>query len=150
MTMLKGNPNFQGILDWIIQILHIIIAGSNTKILKTHRILNKILFSLCPSLCLPDLCFLSPQWQSFFISWTQYSANFKRQVIICAIYSFVFWFENDFLQVKPARYHCFHKELCLQWLQFTLWFHVFNYRMSIQIFLFYKFFCTNLAWIKNS
>ena len=30
----------------------IIIAGSNTKILKTHGLLNKILFSLCPSLCL--------------------------------------------------------------------------------------------------
>ena len=29
-------------------------------------------------------------------------------------------------------------------------FHVFNYRTSIQIFLFYKLFCTNLAWIKNS
>ena len=27
-------------------------------------------------------------------------------------------------------------------------FHVFNYRMSIQIFLLFKFLCTNLAWIK--
>ena len=29
-------------------------------------------------------------------------------------------------------------------------FHVFSYRKSIQIFLFYKFFCTNLVWTRNS
>ena len=33
----------------------IIIAGSNTKISKTHRSLNKIFFSLCLSLCLLQL-----------------------------------------------------------------------------------------------
>ena len=29
-----------------------IIAGTNTKVLKTHGLLNKILFSICHSLCL--------------------------------------------------------------------------------------------------
>ena len=37
----------------------IIITGSNIKISKTHRLLNKILLSLCPSLCLLRLVLLS-------------------------------------------------------------------------------------------
>ena len=31
----------------------------------------------------------------------------------CCIYGFIFQFENDFLQVKPARYHCLHKKTVL-------------------------------------
>ena len=74
---LKGNLNFQGILNWILQIL-LIIAVSNTKLSKTHSLLNKILLSLSAllSVCC-GLCFLYlSQRQMFFSSWTQYSAKF--------------------------------------------------------------------------
>ena len=47
----KGNPNLQGLLDWILQILHHYYRKRHKKV-KTHGLLNKILFSLCPSLCL--------------------------------------------------------------------------------------------------
>ena len=50
-TYFKGNPNFQGILNWILQILHYYCRKQQKK-LKTHWLLNKILFSFCPFLCL--------------------------------------------------------------------------------------------------
>ena len=86
------------------------IAGSNTEISKTHKLLKKILFFLCPSLCLLRLF---RDFIAFFaflnlISWT------KSQWIIRAVSSFIFWLENCFLHVKPARYHSLHKKLCLQ------------------------------------
>ena len=63
------------------------LAGKQHKNIETHRLLNKVLFSLCPSLCFATsapCCLL--QWQSFFIYWTQYSANFK-----CHKWSFVLY-----------------------------------------------------------
>ena len=91
----------------------IIIAGSKTKIFKTHRLLNKILFSLCPFLCLLQLVLPVAFLNGRVFSFLEYSTQMS-QVIIRVVYSFVFWFENGFLQVKPARYHCLHKKLCLQ------------------------------------
>ena len=59
-------------LNWILQILHT-VAVSNTKILKTHRLLNKMLLdylSLLFSLFSATCCFLSlSQRQSFFQFW---------------------------------------------------------------------------------
>ena len=89
----------------------IIIAGRNTKISKTHRLLNRILFSLCLSLCLMGL--VLPVAEFFHFLDTVLREFYTSQVIICTVYSFVFWFKNSFLQVKQARYHtaCI-KKLC--------------------------------------
>ena len=75
-TSLKGNPNFQDILDWVLQILN---YYCNKKISKLRIIeQNLVLFfpfslftATCASCCLP-------QRQCFLITWAQYSANFKR------------------------------------------------------------------------
>ena len=48
-SKLKGNPNSQDILTESYK-YYIIITVSNTKISKTHRLLNKILLSLSLSL----------------------------------------------------------------------------------------------------
>ena len=87
IILLKGNPKFQGTLNWILQIL-LITAVSNTKISKTYSLLNKILLSLSILLSVYcDLCFLPlSQRQMFFSSWTQCTAKFQTsQVIIRAI-----------------------------------------------------------------
>ena len=81
---LKGNPNFQGILDWILQILYYYWRQhkniENSRITEQNLVLS-LPFSLFTATCAS--CRL-PQWQSFFISWTQYSAMFK-----CHKWSFV-------------------------------------------------------------
>ena len=53
----KGNPNFQGILNWIL-ILHIMhyYCRKQHKISKTHRLMDKMLMSLCPSLFTATCC----------------------------------------------------------------------------------------------
>ena len=60
----------------------IIVAGSNTKILKIHSLLNKMLLSLSATFSVYcDSCLLRlSQWQNFFSSWTvgQSSAEFLR------------------------------------------------------------------------
>ena len=63
----KGNPNFQGILTESYKYC-IIIAGSNIKTSKTHRLLNKMVSSLSAPLSVYcDLCFFClPQQPSFF------------------------------------------------------------------------------------
>ena len=75
----KGNPNFQGILDWILQILHYYCRKQhknieNSRIIEQNLVLS-LPFSLFTAACAS--CRLL-QRQNFFISWTQYSANFKR------------------------------------------------------------------------
>ena len=75
----KGNPNFQDILNWILQILHYYCRKQHKNI-KNSRIIEQNLvlsfpFSLFTATCAS--CRL-PQRQNFFISWTKYFANFKR------------------------------------------------------------------------
>ena len=59
---------------------------------------------LCPSLCLLPLAHPSPSAKAEFLQFLDKVLHqFKTyQVIICAVYSFVFWFENGVLQVKPS------------------------------------------------
>ena len=76
---LKGNPNFQDILNWILQILHYYCRKQHKNI-KNSRIIEQNLvlsfpFSLFTVTCAS--CRL-PQWQNFLISSTKYFANFKR------------------------------------------------------------------------
>ena len=74
--IIKGKPNFQGTSNWSYKYC-ITITGSNTKIPKTHTLLNKMLLSLSALLSVYcDLRFLRlPQRQSFFSSWAQYSTK---------------------------------------------------------------------------
>ena len=80
LWILKGKSNFQGILNWILQIFHYYCRKQHKNI-KNWQIVEQNLvlslpFSLFTMTCAP--CQL-PQWQSFFISWTQYSASFKHR-----------------------------------------------------------------------
>ena len=71
-----------------------------------------------------DLRFLRlPQRQGIFSSWTQF---WTSQVIIRAVYSFIFCFEISFSKLSLAKYHCLHKK--------TYIFYVFSYhKTSLQI-----------------
>ena len=148
MYWVKGNPDFHSILNWILQILHYYCRKQHKNIKNSQMVEQNLVFFLLFS-C--GFCFLLPfSMAEFFISWTQYYMNSKSlpQVIIFAIGIVLFsGLKMIFSKLNQLRYHCLYKKLCL--LQFKL-FHVFNYRVSIQIFLSYKFFCTNLAWIRNS
>ena len=100
--LFSGNPNFQGILNWMLQILYYYCRKQHKNI-KNSQIIEQNLvlffpFSLFTVICAS--CHL-PQGQNFFISWTKYFANFKchQRSLLLYIYSFVFWFENDFHQV---------------------------------------------------
>ena len=80
----------------------IIIAGSNTEISKTHRLLNKILLSLhlYPSICLLRLALPSPSWQqSFFSSLSVTSDHFIVSL---------FWFEMVFSKLSLPNCHFLH------------------------------------------
>ena len=81
----KGNPNFQDILNWILQILNYYCRKQHKKIKKSwiieQNLVLSFLFSLftatCASCCLP-------QQKNVFISWIKYFADFK-----CHKWSFV-------------------------------------------------------------
>ena len=80
IVLLKGNSNFQDILNWILQILHYYYCRKQHKNIKNSRIIEQNLvlsfpFSLFTATC--TSCHL-PQRQNFFIFWTKYFANFKR------------------------------------------------------------------------
>ena len=93
-----------------------IIAGSNTKILKTYRLLNKMLSLFALPSAYWDLHFLHlPQRQSFFSSWTQYSVNFKRHKWSYVPYIFSFsGLKMAFSKLSLAKNYCLHKQSCLQ------------------------------------
>ena len=74
----KGNPNFQGILNWIQQ-LHYYCRQKHKNIKNSQIIEQNLVLSLPFSLFTATYasCHL-PQPQRFFISWTQYPANLKH------------------------------------------------------------------------
>ena len=94
--ILKGNPNFQGILNWIIQILHYYCRKQHKNIENSWIIEQNVAISLSAlhsAYCnMHFLCF--PQRQGIFSSWTQ---SWTSQLIISGVYSFIFCFENSFL-----------------------------------------------------
>ena len=129
----------------------IIMAGSNTKISKIHGLLNKILFCFCPSPYLQRLvlsvAFLNG---SFFISWTQYSANVKRHKwsFVSCIVSFsglkmVFSKLNQ-LDVIACIKNCVHNSFDLSYFMSSVIEHLYKSFSLID-----KFFCTNLALMKK-
>ena len=84
-TKIKWNPNFQDILNWILQILYYYCRKYTTqkyqKLTDYWTLVFSFHFSLFTATC--AFCRL-PQRQNFFISWTKYFANFK-----CHKWSFV-------------------------------------------------------------
>ena len=58
--LFKGNPNFQGALIWILQILDYYCRKQHKNIKNSQIIEQNIVISLCPSLCLLQLTFPSP------------------------------------------------------------------------------------------
>ena len=52
-TWIKGNPNSQGILNWIIQILHYYYRKQHKNIENSQIIKQNLVYSLSLSLCLP-------------------------------------------------------------------------------------------------
>ena len=85
--VVQGNTNFQGILDWILQILHYYCRKQHKNV-KNSQIIEQNLvlflpFSLFTATC--SSCHL-PWRQSFSISWTQYSVNFKRHTWSFVLY----------------------------------------------------------------
>ena len=58
--LLKGNPNIQSILNWIIQILHYNCRNQHKNIKNSRIIEENVAISLCSSVCLLRLAFLSP------------------------------------------------------------------------------------------
>ena len=78
------------------------------KTSKTHRLLNKVLLSLTALLSVYcDLCLLHlPQQKLFSVLGHSTPRNHVKiwtlNVVICAKNTFIFWFENGFLQVKPS------------------------------------------------
>ena len=95
----KGNPNFQGILSWILQILHYYCRKQHKNIENSQINEQNVVLSLCPSLftatCAP-FTFISNRVFSVPVH-SIYSAKLCRILNIS-----ISWFENVFLQVKPS------------------------------------------------
>ena len=71
---LKGNPNFQGILGWILQILHYYFRKQNKNIENSWIIEQNLTLSLPFSLfTVTCASYRLPQWQSF--SFLQHSTS---------------------------------------------------------------------------
>ena len=58
----KGNPNYQGILNWILQILHYHCSKQHKNIENLLFIKQNIVISCCRSLCLLRLVLPSSFW----------------------------------------------------------------------------------------
>ena len=62
----KGNPNSQGILNWIIQILHYYCRKQDKDLENSQIIEQNVVISLCPFLCLLRLVLPLPSWAAEF------------------------------------------------------------------------------------
>ena len=99
-VFLKGNPNHQGMLSWIIQIYHYYCRKQYKNIKNSQRLLSKIFFSPCLSLCLLQLVLPVTFLNGRILNVTSDHS--------CRIY-FHFLFENGFLQ----DCHYLHKKNCV-------------------------------------
>ena len=89
--LFSGNSNFQGIWNWMLQILYYYCRKQHKNI-KNSQIIEQNLvlffpFSLFTVICAS--CHL-PQGQNFFISWTKYFANFKCHQRTLVLYIVLF------------------------------------------------------------
>ena len=121
-ALLKGNRNFQGMLNWIIQMLHYHFRKQHKNIEISRTIEENGAISLCSSLCLLRLALPSPpSTQGIFSSWTQWS-------FVLYIVSFSA-LKLALCKLSLAKFRYLHKKPYI--------FHVFNYyRTFLQISLF--------------
>ena len=117
----KENPNFQSILNWIIQIMHYYCRKQHKNIGNSQIIEQNVVIYLCPSLCLLRLLLPSPSSTAEFFQFLdtvlrEYSANFKPLPPIFqqkTTHSYLFLNKNDqlphiFEQKQPIP-HFFDK-----------------------------------------
>ena len=77
------------------------------------------------------------------------TSNFK-----CQKWSFVSYIVSFsglkmvFCKLSLARYHCFHKKWVYNGFKLSYFISSIMYRTSLQIFIFYKFFSTNLSKVE--
>ena len=125
--ILKGNPNFQGILNWIIQILHYYCREQHKNIENSWVIEQNVAISLCSSHCLLQLVLPSVFLKGKVFLVLGYSLEHHKWSFVLYIVSFsaskIF-----FSKLSLSKYHCLHKKPYI--------FHVFSYhRKSLQISL---------------
>ena len=87
----KGNPNSQGISNWIIQILHYYYSKQhknieNSQIIKQNLVIFSLPFSLFTVAC-ASFTFLAAVFQFF----KRHKWSFMKYIFS------LFWFENGFL-----------------------------------------------------
>ena len=126
----KGNPNFQGILNWIIQILHYYCRKrhkniENSWIIEQNVIISlslSLLFSLLIATC-ASFAFLNG---GVFLVLGHGLERHKWSFVLYIVpFSAL---KISFSKLSLAKYHCLHKKPYI--------FHVFSYhRTSLQISL---------------
>ena len=121
MLPFKGNPNFQDIVNWILQILHYYCRKQDKNIKNSWIIQQSLVLSFhfslftatCASCCLP-------QRQNFFISWTKYFTNFKRHkwsfvLYIVSFSGFKMIFTITQLEIIACIKNCVYNDLNLHY-----------------------------------
>ena len=97
---LKGNPNSQGILNWIMETLHYYYRKQhknieNSQIIEQNLVISlSLLFSLFTTAC-ASFAFLAAEFFQFL---KRHKWSFVKYIVL------LYWFENanGFLQVKPS------------------------------------------------
>ena len=103
----KVNPNFQGILNWIIQTLHY-YCWKQHKNIENSRIIEKMLLSLCSSLCLLRLALPSSSSIAGYFQFLDTVLNVTSDQSWCIFsLSALKW---SFSKLSLAWYHCLHKK----------------------------------------
>ena len=123
LCSVKGNPNFQNILNWIIKLLHYYCRKQHKNMENSQIMEQNVVISLCPSLCFLRLEFSSPSSTAEFFQFFAHYANFKRRKWSFVLYIVSFsGSKMAFSMLSLAKYHCLHKKrvysnfnlLCLQ------------------------------------
>ena len=135
--LLKGNPNFQGILNWIIQILHYYCRKQhknteNTWIIEQNVAIS-LLFFLLIATC-ASFAFLNNR----VFSVLGHSLERHKWSFVLYIVSFSA-LKISFSKLSLAKYHCLHKNHTYFMSSVTT--------KRLYKSLFYKFFCTDLSQV---
>ena len=113
LQFLTWNVNFQGILNWIIKILHYYCRKQQKNSKNSQIIEQNVVISLPLSLLSHTVLTLpSPSsMESFFSFWTQYSANFKHHKSLFMLYIVLFsGLKMAFSTLHLTKDHCLHQK----------------------------------------
>ena len=118
------NRNSQGILHWIIQILHYYCWKEHKNNENLQIIEQSVVIPLCPSLCLLWLVLLLPSWAAEFF---QFLDTVLRKIMYFRIKNFKHhkWsfvpcivsfsgLKMALSKLSLAKYHFLYKKPCLQ------------------------------------